>query len=303
MSNFCYHCGVAVTDEKANFCTACGKVLPTIFEHINKEAVEDANAKLVSSASEINKQNIEEAKAKLFNFASQVKDVASKVTKDLQSEESKAKVINFASQVKDAASKATQNIKNEVEKINDARKATASEANDLKSESKVDTAKAIIQSFWSKLTGTQKGILIGIPVLLIIVVGAITEDKQKIISDSTSGIRGDSISRSKDLGISAQKYDDMMENRFNKPVAERICRTYERTMSQTVVSHAANYERNRHFGPTEASNAFFGHEKNLDTQRLLHETVRYIYKNPEKGSSYIMSGEFFTKCVKTLVKF
>jgi len=90
-----------------------------------------------------------------------------------KAEKEKAKLINIASQVKDAASKATKDLKDEPEKINEARKATASETDELKSESKVDTTKAITQSFSSKSIWYKKGIWIVLILFSIITAVAI----------------------------------------------------------------------------------------------------------------------------------
>jgi hypothetical protein len=157
MSNFCPHCGTAVSENNAKNCVSCGKIL--------------------SGNSEISKNDsLNETKEKLFNFAKNVKELSTKVTEDLRSDETKAKIKDFANQAQSFASEKTKDLKEELEKINEARKATANESSSLNADSKLGTAQAIGASFWSKLTGKQKGILIGTTLLTIVLIGSFLDD-------------------------------------------------------------------------------------------------------------------------------
>lgn len=130
-----------------------------------------------------------ESKEKLFNFAKNVKDSSIKVSEDLRSDETKSKIKDFANQAQSFASEKTKELKDELNKINEARKATANEAKDFQSTSKIEKSKTVALSFWSKLTAKQKGIFISIPLIITISIGMITEnnDSKSIgpVSDSS----------------------------------------------------------------------------------------------------------------------
>jgi hypothetical protein len=154
MPNFCPHCGTAVTENSATNCLSCGKPLSVSSETAKNDSFNDS-------------------KEKLFNFAKNVKDLSIKASADLRSEETKAKMKDFANQAQSFATEKTKDLKDELNKINEARKETASESSSLKADSKLETAQAIGASFWSKLTGKQKGILIGTSLLIIVLIGGI----------------------------------------------------------------------------------------------------------------------------------
>ena len=118
MTNFCPHCGTAVSENNAKNCVSCGKPLSDRFETTQNDS-------------------LNETKEKLFNFAKNVKDLSIKVSEDLKSDETKAKIKDFANQAQSFASEKTKDLKEELEKINEARKATANEAKDFESTSKL----------------------------------------------------------------------------------------------------------------------------------------------------------------------
>ena len=168
MSNFCPHCGTAVSENKAMNCFSCGK--------------------LVSGSSETTKNDsLNDSKEKLFNFVKNVKDLSIKASADLRSDETKAKIKDFTNQAQSFASEKTKDLKEEFEKINEARKATANEAKDFESTSKLENSKVIAQSFWSKLSSKQKGLFIGFPLFLFVCIMAILENS--IISDKDAEVR------------------------------------------------------------------------------------------------------------------
>jgi len=152
MPNFCPHCGTAASDVNSELCVSCGKPLNAIPDSPKNELFNDS-------------------KDKLFNLAKNVKDFSVKASADLRSDETKAKIKDFANQAQSFASEKTKDLKDELNKINEARKETASESSTLKADSKLGTAQAIGASFWSKLTGKQKGILIGTTLLIIVLIG------------------------------------------------------------------------------------------------------------------------------------
>ena len=149
MTNFCPHCGIAVSENNAKNCVSCGKPF--------------------SDRSETTKNDsLKETKEKLFNFAKNVKDLTIKVSEDLKSDETKAKIKDFANQAQSFASEKTKDLKDELNKINEARKETANEAKDFESTSKIEKSKTVALSFWSKLTAKQKGILVCIPLIIAV---------------------------------------------------------------------------------------------------------------------------------------
>lgn len=157
MSNFCSHCGTAVSENNSANCVNCGKSLS------KSSASSDTNS-------------LNEAKDKLFNFAKNIKDVSIKVSQDLKSDETKEKIKNFTNQAHSFASEKAKNVKDDFNKINEARKATAIEVNDIDSKSKIESTKNFTLSFWSKLTGKQRGILIGSFAILILLITQIGDD-------------------------------------------------------------------------------------------------------------------------------
>jgi hypothetical protein len=156
MSNFCPHCGAAVSENNAKNCVACGKPLSDSSETTKNDSFNDS-------------------KEKLFNFAKNLKELSIKASEDLRSDETKAKIKDFANQAQSFASEKTKDLKEEFEKINEARKATANEAKDFESTSKIENSKVIAQSFWSKLSSKQKGLFIGFPLFLFVCFMAIFE--------------------------------------------------------------------------------------------------------------------------------
>ena len=168
MTNFCPHCGTAVSENNAKNCVACGKPL--------------------SDSSETKKNDsLNDSKEKLFNFAKNLKELSIKASEDLRSDETKAKIKDFANQAQSFASEKTKDLKEEFEKINEARKATANEAKDFESTSKLENSKVIAQSFWSKLSSKQKGLFIGFPLFLSVCFMAVLENS--IISDKDAEVR------------------------------------------------------------------------------------------------------------------
>ena len=157
MPNFCPHCGTAVSEVNSELCVNCGKPLNAIPDSPKNELFNDS-------------------KDKLFNLAKNVKDFSVKASEDLRSDETKAKIKDFANQAQSFASEKTKNLKEELEKINEARKATAHEAKDFESTSKLENSKAVATSFWSKLSSKQKLIFIGLPVFLFVCLMALFED-------------------------------------------------------------------------------------------------------------------------------
>lgn len=170
MSNFCPHCGTAVSENNSKNCLSCGKPL--------------------SDRSETSKNDsLNESKEKLFNFAKNVKELSIKASEDLRSEETKAKLKDFANQAQSFASEKTKDLKDELNKINEARKATANEAKDLKSASKLENSKVIAQSFWSKLTNKQKVIFASIPLIFAVLFLALQDQSDNIwTADEYRGI-------------------------------------------------------------------------------------------------------------------
>lgn len=159
MPNFCPHCGTAVSAVNSELCVNCGKPLNAIPESPKNELFNDS-------------------KDKLFNLAKNVKDFSVKASEDLRSDETKAKIKDLANQAQSFASEKTKDLKEELEKINEARKATANEAKDFESTSKLENSKAVASSFWSKLSSKQKLIFIGLPVFLFVCLMALFEDKK-----------------------------------------------------------------------------------------------------------------------------
>jgi hypothetical protein len=160
MPNFCPHCGTAVTENSATNCLSCEKPLSGSSETTKNDSFNDS-------------------KEKLFNFAKNVKDLSIKASADLRSEETKAKIKDFANQAQSFATEKTNDLKEELGKINEARKATANEAKDFESNSKLETSKVVALSFWSKLTTKQKTIFIGLPLFLFVIFMSIIENKNK----------------------------------------------------------------------------------------------------------------------------
>jgi hypothetical protein len=181
MSNFCPHCGTAVSASNATNCFSCGKLLSGSSETTKNDSFNDA-------------------KEKLFNFAKNVKDLSIKASADLRSDETKAKIKDFANQAQSFATEKTKDLKEEFEKINEARKATANESKDFESTSKVENSKVIVQSFWSKLSGKQKGLFIGFPLFLFVCFMAVMENS--VISDKEAR---DIISSTYQMGMCKQE--------------------------------------------------------------------------------------------------
>ncbi|WP_143473909.1 zinc ribbon domain-containing protein [Limnohabitans sp. 15K] len=157
MSNFCSQCGTAVSENNSANCVNCGKPLS-----VNSESSKN--------------DSINEAKDKLFNFAKSIKDASIKASQDLKSDETKSKIKNFTDRAQSFASEKTKTIKEDFNKINEARKAAIIEVNDIDSKSKIETTKKFTFSFWSKLTGNQKGILIGSCAVLILLITQFGDD-------------------------------------------------------------------------------------------------------------------------------
>ena len=157
MSNFCSHCGSAVSENNSINCIKCGKLLCEKTENLKNDS-------------------INEAKNKLFNFAKNVSEASLKISQDLKSDENKARIKNFAHKAQSFATEKTKNLKDDLNEINEARKATVAEATDLNSDSKIELTKNITASFWSKLTGKQKGILIGSFAALILLIMQFGDD-------------------------------------------------------------------------------------------------------------------------------
>jgi hypothetical protein len=186
MPNFCPHCGTAVSAVNSELCVNCGKPLNAIPDNPKNELFNDS-------------------KDKLFNLAKNVKDFSVKASADLRSDETKAKIKDLANQAQSFASEKTKDLKEELEKINEARKATANEAKDFESTSKLENSKAVASSFWSKLSSKQKLIFIGLPVFLFVCLMAIFEDKKpqndsksnSTISNSSKHNIGDALKKAK----------------------------------------------------------------------------------------------------------
>lgn len=90
-----------------------------------------------------------------------------------------SKIKDFALKAQSFATEKAKNLKDDLNEINEARKATAAEANDLDSNSKnevvkfIELTKNLTTSFLSKLTGKQKrilGIFIGSFAVLILLI-------------------------------------------------------------------------------------------------------------------------------------
>lgn len=161
MTNFCPHCGTAVSENNAKNCVSCGKILSGNSETTKNDSFNDS-------------------KEKLFNFAKNVKDFSTKLTEDLRSDETKAKIKDFANQAQSFASEKTKDLKDELNKINEARKETANEAKDFESTSKLETSKVAAFSFWSKLSSKQKLIIIGLPLFLFVCFMALFDNKYSV---------------------------------------------------------------------------------------------------------------------------
>lgn len=161
MSNFCPHCGTAVAENRTTNCLSCGKPLSGSSETAKNDSFNDS-------------------KEKLFNFAKNLKDLSIKASADLRSEETKAKIKDFANQAQSFATEKTKDLKEELGKINEARKATANEAKDFESNSKLETSKVVALSFWSKLTTKQKTIFIGLPLVLFVFLMALSGNKYTV---------------------------------------------------------------------------------------------------------------------------
>ena len=129
MSNFCPHCGTAVSASNATNCFSCGKLLSGSSETTKNDSFNDS-------------------KEKLFSFAKNVKDLSIKASTDLRSDETKAKIKDLANQAQTFASEKTKDLKDELNKINEARKATVNEAKDFESTSKLETSKFEIQEIF-----------------------------------------------------------------------------------------------------------------------------------------------------------
>lgn len=141
MSNFCPHCGTAVSEKNAMNCFSCGKLLSGSSETTKNDSFDDS-------------------KEKLFNFAKNVKDLLIKASADLRSDETKAKLKDFANQAQSFAAEKTKDLKEEFEKINEARKATANEAKDFESSSKIENSKVIAQSFGQNYQASKRDCLL-----------------------------------------------------------------------------------------------------------------------------------------------
>lgn len=168
MSNFCPHCGTAVSEKNAMNCFSCGKLMSGSSENTKNDSFDDS-------------------KEKLFNFAKNVKELSIKASADLRSDETKAMLKDFANQAQNFASEKTKDLKEEFEKINEARKATANEAKDFESNSKLETSKVVSLSFWSKLTSKQKLIFIALPLFFFVSIMAVLENST--ISEKDAQVR------------------------------------------------------------------------------------------------------------------
>ena len=84
---------------------------------------------------------------------------------------------------------------NETKKINEARKQTV-ESEDVKGAINKKTAlKNGAQIFWQKLTGKQKAIVVGVPLLLLIFLMAVSEDKSPPVSVRSNPTNSNPISK------------------------------------------------------------------------------------------------------------
>jgi len=95
-------------------------------------------------------------------------------------DDAKNKLQNFSSQLQGAVVKAAGNITQEVKKINEARIQAAEQSNLKEAENKITAFINSGLSFWSNLSGKQKGIFIGIPLFLFVCFMSIRENEQKI---------------------------------------------------------------------------------------------------------------------------
>lgn len=95
-------------------------------------------------------------------------------------DDAKNKLQNFSSQLQGAVVKAAGNITQEAKEINEARIQAAEQSNLKEAENKKTAFINACLSFWSNLSGKQKGILIGIPLFLFVCFMSIRENEQKI---------------------------------------------------------------------------------------------------------------------------
>lgn len=139
--------GAVTQDEKPIFCGACGSKLTEGAKNCGS-----CGKAVSSSVNIINQQTVDDAKKKLASATSAI--------------------------VK-ASIKAAEQFHGEVKGINEARKNSFEEGKEINNKGKIEQTKAPSVSFWGKLTGKQKGIVIG-GLLIVLFLGS------KLTSESTS---------------------------------------------------------------------------------------------------------------------
>lgn len=199
MSNFCPHCGTAVTEKNSAVCLNCGKTL-----------------KDGSETTKIDSPN--ETKDKLLNFAKNVKDLSIKASEDLRSDQTKAKIRDFTNQAHSFATNKTQNLRDELNKINEARKSTINEVKDSDS-TKLENSKVIALSFWSKLTTKQKGILLIVPAVALVLIGMASEN----IESKSTGPVSDSSKKNIEYALKKAKMTrDELQDKVVKQLKDDV---------------------------------------------------------------------------------
>jgi len=84
---------------------------------------------------------------------------------------------------------------NETKKINEARKQTIESEGFKGAENKKTALKNGVQIFWQKLTGKQKAIVVGVPLVLLIFLMAVSEDKSPPVSVRSNPTNSNPISK------------------------------------------------------------------------------------------------------------
>ena len=165
MLNFCPHCGTAISKNNSKNCISCEKIL-----HVSSETIKN------------------DSKEKFLNFAKNVKDLTIKVSEDLKTDETRAKIRDFANQAQSFASEKTKDLKEELEKINEARIHATQQSNFKEAQNKKKAILNASLNFWLMLSSKQKGLVVGLPLLLLIFYMAIFVNKSYSNSEAISSL-------------------------------------------------------------------------------------------------------------------
>ena len=119
--------------------------------------------------------------------------IASNILNQQTVDDAKKKFASATSVIKEKGLKAVGQFREELRGINEARSKAIEEGKDASDKSKIDQAKALTRSFWGKLTGKQKTILVA-SFILVIFIGF--KSFSHVDVESTSDDDGGSVSSS-----------------------------------------------------------------------------------------------------------